>query len=150
MRSPAVFPALRPLPQGWLAAAEASFPKLSTSERQELLPAPEAEPPLPATPAEWFQLLAGVPGWLDLVTEAHDLEGAAAGDAQFCQHTCYVLGYRDHPSVKRRIHRLVGFHSDHADQRVRTSAAWDFTTRTVLNALPGCRQCGCLDDSDSG
>ncbi|MBL8793433.1 MAG: hypothetical protein JNM56_05995 [Planctomycetia bacterium] len=95
-------------------------------------------------PLTWPELLALVPELADLSADARLVAFTVAGDAHFCRHDCYALGYRAFPSFKRRLNQLVGFHCDHADERVRTSAAWDLGLEHLLAALPACRRCTCI------
>ncbi|MBL8797627.1 MAG: hypothetical protein JNM56_27250 [Planctomycetia bacterium] len=100
-----------------------------------------------STRLTWPELRACVPGLDDLIADARLVVFTSAGDAHFCRHECYALGYRGFASFKGRLNHLVGFQSAHTDERVRTSAAWNLVLDHLLAALPECRRCGCVDPS---
>ncbi len=79
----------------------------------------------------------------DLLSEARSIRDN--GGSYFCKHECYAHGWDDHPSFKQRMYRLVGWGCRHPDPRLHTSQAWEVVMDAILQALPPCRHCGCVN-----
>lgn len=83
------------------------------------------------------------PSLNDLLVEAKNIKDDGAF---FCNHDCYALGCDNHDSFKLRMHQLVGWGSRHPDPRLHTSRAWELFLDALVDALPPCRNCGCVSE----
>lgn len=92
----------------------------------------------------WDELVAHEPELNDLLIEARSMKG---DERYFCNHEAYALGFGKHQSFKKRIHRLVGYGATkHRNSFLATSQAYDEVAETLLNAMPPCRNCGCMNE----
>ena len=90
----------------------------------------------------WEELVAHEPDLNDLLIEARSIKDDGC---YFCNHEAYAIGYKKHRSFKKSLHHLVGFGSRHRNSFLSTSQAWDVAVQTILEALPPCRNCGCVN-----
>lgn len=95
----------------------------------------------------WEELAAHEPDLNDLLAEVRSIKDD--GGPYFCKHDAWAFGWKNHAAFKKRIHRLVGIGSRHHDAFLATSQAWDVVLETILEALPPCRKCGCVNADGS-
>jgi len=91
----------------------------------------------------WEELVAHEPSLNDLLIEARSIKDDYG--SYFCKREAYVIGWMKHSNFSSRIHRLVGFGSCHSNSFLQTAEAWNVVLDTILEALPPCRNCMCVN-----
>jgi hypothetical protein len=95
----------------------------------------------------WEDLVAIEPKLNDLLMEARSIKDE--GGPYICGHEILVSGWKDHPSFKKRLHKLVGWGSKRPGSILATEQAYYKAIITIENALPSCRNCGCIREDGS-
>jgi hypothetical protein len=88
-------------------------------------------------PPTWERLAELEPGLQSLLNEARSIrdDGAASG---FCASDIWIR------CLKPRLRRLAGFDREPSDRVLSTAYAYEIALNKLLDALPPCRNCGCL------
>jgi hypothetical protein len=93
----------------------------------------------------WEELVAHEPGLDDLLRDVRSVKDR--GGPYFCKHEAWAHGWKNRAAFRNRTYRLVGFGSRHRDSFLATSQAYDVVLETILEALPPCRNCGCVNEN---
>ncbi len=92
----------------------------------------------------WNDLVAQEPRLTELLAEVRAMDDGRS--SFFCGAWLYSGDGPGRPGLKERLSRLVGWGARHRRGTVlASSAAWDAALRTIVRALPPCRNCGCCD-----
>ena len=85
----------------------------------------------------WFELTAHEPELDELLAKVLAIKDDP-------QKPCFCADRHYRSWLKKEIERLVGVFSKHKGTLLGTSKAYDLVVRTLVNALPPCRNCGCV------
>jgi len=90
------------------------------------------------------QLIAKQPALADLLTDAASVQ-VEPGEV-YCRHKAWAVGFKDHPSFKRRLSELIGNWAHNRDPLLITCQAYDAAGDALLKELPPCQNCLCVDE----
>ena len=89
----------------------------------------------------WAELTAAEPRLAGLLAEARAIR---ATSPRFCANAVWY-GYRNpRAGLKDRMCRLVGWDRRSGPAILRTNRAYDTAYKRIYEALPDCRDCGCM------